>query len=165
MIMNKIYIIGPVASGKTTLAKKLSTILNIPYYELDNVIYKSKDVKRNQSETAKRFNKIINSKKWIIEDVGRAIFKEGIDKADVIYFMNISHIKIYYRIIKRWLKQKLRMESCNFYPNLKDLNNMFKWAKKDFKRHKENEIPQEKMVIIKTNKDIKNIINARKYKI
>lgn len=37
--MNKIYILGSVASGKTTLAKNLSIKTNIKYYELDNVIF------------------------------------------------------------------------------------------------------------------------------
>ena len=36
----KIHIIGSVASGKTTLAKELSRKLAIPYYELDNVVWK-----------------------------------------------------------------------------------------------------------------------------
>ena len=35
----KIYIIGPVGSGKTTLAKKLAHKLNIKYYELDKVAW------------------------------------------------------------------------------------------------------------------------------
>ena len=35
----KIYIIGPVGSGKTTLAKCLSKKYNIPYYELDKVVH------------------------------------------------------------------------------------------------------------------------------
>ncbi|WP_440338356.1 shikimate kinase [Lysinibacillus sphaericus] len=35
---SKIHIIGSVGSGKTTLAKELSAKLNIPYYELDNVV-------------------------------------------------------------------------------------------------------------------------------
>lgn len=36
--MKKIYILRSVASGKTTLAKKLSKKLGIPYYELDSII-------------------------------------------------------------------------------------------------------------------------------
>ena len=35
----KIYIIGAVASGKTTLAKTLSDRLEIPYYSLDKVVH------------------------------------------------------------------------------------------------------------------------------
>lgn len=39
IIPNKIHIIGSVGSGKTTLARALSYQLNIPYYELDNVLF------------------------------------------------------------------------------------------------------------------------------
>jgi len=35
-LYSKIYIIGSVASGKTTMAKKLSKLLNIPWHELDS---------------------------------------------------------------------------------------------------------------------------------
>ena len=37
--MKKIYIIGPVGSGKTTLAKHLSSKYNISYYELDKIVH------------------------------------------------------------------------------------------------------------------------------
>ena len=36
----KIDIIGSVASGKTTLAKRISKQYNIPYYEKDNIVWK-----------------------------------------------------------------------------------------------------------------------------
>ena len=36
---NKIYIIGPVGSGKTTLARFLSNKYHIDYYELDKVVF------------------------------------------------------------------------------------------------------------------------------
>lgn len=53
---NKIHIIGSVASGKTTLAKDLSMKLQIPYYELDNVVWKRSDrgdVRRSEEEKSK----------------------------------------------------------------------------------------------------------------
>lgn len=37
--MRKIFIVGIVASGKTTLAKQLSKDMNISWYELDSVVY------------------------------------------------------------------------------------------------------------------------------
>jgi adenylate kinase family enzyme len=40
MINNKkIHIIGSTGSGKTYLARELSNRLNIPYYELDSVMW------------------------------------------------------------------------------------------------------------------------------
>ena len=37
--MRKIFIVGIVASGKTTLAKQLGTDINICWYELDSIVY------------------------------------------------------------------------------------------------------------------------------
>ncbi len=60
----KIHIIGSVGSGKTTLARKLSKTLQIPYYELDNVAWIRKesggDIPRTDEEkrsTYKPFSK------------------------------------------------------------------------------------------------------------
>lgn len=53
MIILKIDIVGSVASGKTTLARKISKEFNIPHYEKDNVVWKrtpSGDVKRIPQE-------------------------------------------------------------------------------------------------------------------
>lgn len=49
----KIDIIGSVASGKTTLAKRISKKYGVPYYEKDNIVWKRtaggdvKEVRRN----------------------------------------------------------------------------------------------------------------------
>lgn len=60
----KIHIISSVGSGKTTLAKKLSLMLNIPFYELDNVVWirhKSGDIRRTEKEREEYLNTIIQS--------------------------------------------------------------------------------------------------------
>lgn len=71
-VPKKIHIIGSVGSGKTTLAKKLSEKLNIPFYELDNVMWKRKksgDVRRTDEERKEYLNSIIHYETWIIEGV------------------------------------------------------------------------------------------------
>jgi adenylate kinase family enzyme len=46
--MNKISILGVTASGKTTLANKISEILNIPVTHLDKIFWKEKGgIKQN----------------------------------------------------------------------------------------------------------------------
>jgi len=40
---DKIRIIGSVGSGKSTLARALSDQLGIPYYELDNMVWRRTD--------------------------------------------------------------------------------------------------------------------------
>ena len=100
---NKIYIIGPVGSGKTTFASKLSKKYNIKYYELDKVSWDDDNgnIKRSKEEVQQIFKNILKNKKWIIEDVGRDKFKEGRTLADVIYYIKFPRIKSYYRVTKR----------------------------------------------------------------
>lgn len=132
---NKIYIIGSVASGKTTLATRLSTKLNIKSYELDKIIYNDDNgnVKRTKKEVKGLFQKIINKKTWIIEDVGREIFVAGLQKADVVYYLKARKVTIYKRCLTRWIKQKLNLETYNYKPTLKSLLQMLSWAKEYFK--------------------------------
>nr|WP_079417585.1 hypothetical protein [Paenibacillus ferrarius] len=69
-IPNKIHIIGSVGSGKTTLARNLSRKISVPYYELDNVVWKrhkSEDIRRSDAERDECLDRIIRSDRWIIE--------------------------------------------------------------------------------------------------
>ena len=142
----KIYIIGPVGSGKTTLAKMLSEKYDINRYELDRIVWNDEEhIKREEIEIKELFNKIISKKSWIIEDVGRKIFVDGMKKADITYYIDLPKYTIYKRCIIRWIKQKIGKEKYNYKPTLKGLFEMLKWAKKDIKNK------EEKITIIKNN--------------
>lgn len=133
--MQKIYIIGSVGSGKTTLAKKLSSNLNIKAYELDKVVWDDDNgnIKRSDEEVFKILNKILEEESWIIEDVGRSKFIEGVKQADIVYYIDFSAVTIYKRCILRWIKQKIGLEKYNYKPTFKSLMQMIKWANQDIK--------------------------------
>ena len=59
MPLNRIYIIGTVASGKSFLAGKLSKILKIKHYDLDDIFWGSKfDEKREEKERNRLFRNL-----------------------------------------------------------------------------------------------------------
>lgn len=99
----KIYIIGPTGSGKTTLSERLSKKYNIKCYELDLLVYDDDNnhIKRLPEVRDNMFNEILKKKSWIIEDVGRQIFKKGRQESDIIYYINIPRIIVYKRVITR----------------------------------------------------------------
>lgn len=78
--INKHYIIAPVGSEKTSLAKRLSHKINIKIYELDKIVWNDdmENISRTEKDILKIFNKAIKQDKWIIEDIGRNIFVEGL---------------------------------------------------------------------------------------
>lgn len=154
----KIYIIGPVASGKSTLARKIAKKYNIKYYELDNLVLDDAlGIKRTEEEIMNLFNKIIKKKSWVIEDVGCNYFKCAYDKVDIIYYIKLNPILLYIRILKRWIKQKCGLESFNYKPTLNGLIQMYKWARNGLKKQKEQikELQNYNLVILNSH-DIKN---------
>ena len=64
----KILIIGSVASGKTTLARKLSQQLNIKHYEIDSIVHDDlNNMKRTHEQQKEIIEKIDTQQSWIIE--------------------------------------------------------------------------------------------------
>lgn len=162
--MKKIYIIGPIGSGKTTFSKKLSKKYNITSYELDKVSWDDDNgnVRRSDEEVFKIFDEILKNDSWIIEDVGRTKFKKGREEADIIYYIKFSKLKSYYRVIKRWIKQRLGLEKYNCPPTFKQFLYFIHIVNSYYKKEerKLNELRQfEDKVVIINKKKIKEILN------
>jgi Adenylate kinase and related kinases len=169
----KIYIVGAVSSGKTTLARKLSEKLNIRYQSLDELVHipdKSNpwgNKKRELKERDNLFHSVIQQSMWIIEDTGRPCFIEGLEAADTIVLLEVPTRIRNYRIIKRWIKQRLRIEKCIYNPNLHMLKSMLQWSKDydlGIDKLKERISPyQEKVIVLNNDREIKNFINKALY--
>ncbi len=156
----RIYIIGQVGSGKTTLANKLSKRYKIKHYELDKVVWNDKNnTKRSNEEQIKLLNKIISKKSWIIEDVGRSIFNIAYDKCDKIYYLKIPSIILYYRVTKRWIRQLLRLEKSDYKQDICTLIQNYKWIHSGLNKEKNklNILKKYKSFELLTIKDIRNI--------
>lgn len=135
----KILISGIVASGKTTLAKKLSSALNIPCYEGDSIAWgfpDEKRYKRTSEEQAETIQRINQKGDWIIEGTNRESQKMLHDMADWIIFLDTPLYVRKYRIVMRWIKQKLGLEKCNYKPDMKMLRQMFIWTS-DFEKKRD----------------------------
>jgi len=164
----KIYIVGSVSSGKSTLAKKLSKTLKIPYQSLDEIVHihdKSNpwgNRKREVEERDNLFYSVIKQPEWIIEDVGRPCFEEGLNRADTIVLLEIFTKVRNYRIIKRWIKQRLGIEKCIYTPRFEMLKCMLQWSK-DYDAGKDklkNRVlqHQKKVITLINNKDINEFL-------
>lgn len=123
--MIKCFITGSVASGKTTLAKKLSEVYHIPYYELDQIIHAPDGTYRSQEECDVIFNNIDQQGDWILEGTYRDRAKIMLNKTTHCLMIDPPVSKRCYRLIKRWIKQRLGKETGHYKPTLKMLYKMF----------------------------------------
>ena len=130
----KIYIVGSVASGKSTLARQISEKTGIKCFHLDDVVHvkdENNSVGNRQRSAEERdalFQEII-SEDYIIEDTGRACFVEGLELADKIIVLDIPYRTRAFRIVRRHIRQVFGIEKEGYRPSLKMVRMMFKWAK------------------------------------
>ena len=161
IITKKIHIIGSVGSGKTTLAKRLSKQLGIPYFELDNVVWKrgeTEDSRRTEQERDAYLQSIVLMEEWIIEGVHNEDWvSKSFQEADMIVFLDTNYFIRTFRIIKRFIKQKLGIENANYKPSFSIFLKMFKWNRYFEEVSKPNffnkyRIYQEKIMVVPNSK-------------
>lgn len=132
----KIRIIGPCGSGKTYIAKELSRKYSVPYYELDNLVWNRVEEVQHQNPVEVRdalLMDILQQDAWIIEGVH---YKWGMDSfrlADIIVIIKPNQLATQYRVVRRFVRTRLGIESANYKQTLHNLYTMlFVWNKDYF---------------------------------
>lgn len=139
----KLYITGPVGSGKTTYARRLSAATGIPCFHLDEAVHVSDPAspsgnsKRPEKERYRIFYEAIDRPDFIVEDTGRVCFSEGMARADYVVLLEPPAAVRYSRLCLRWLKQRLGLEKSLYRPSFSMLRSMLRWAR-DYDTGKDN---------------------------
>ena len=110
----KIHIIGCSGTGKTYLAKRLSNKYNIPHYDLDNIYWDNSfqkyGIKTEVEKRDKLLKNILEKDSWIIEGIYYKWLEQSFKDADIIYILDLPKYIYKFRIIKRFIKRKLKLE-------------------------------------------------------
>ena len=165
----KIYIFGGPGSGKTTIAKKISKEFNVPFFELDKLLYKVVDGKNKKIEEEKRkliIKDFIKKDNWITEGVYRQNWLNLILRESNYVFILIvpKHIRNW-RTTSRTIKRTLGIEKSYHESNIKLIFDFIKFND-EFERERYNEFTNRlkklkiEPIIIKKYQEIKNIINT-----
>src|SRR3989338_2710899 len=163
--MNKIHICGIYGCCKSTLAKRLSAVMDIPYYSLDDIKYKVKyDKIRPVEERIMLVNNISKGNKWITEGTWSNYAENAFKKADVIIFMQIPQIVCNYRILKRFVTRK-KENKDTFLEALKLIREVYRYyfTKQPVSLYTHKEIIEKhnkKVVIIRNNQDISKFLRT-----
>jgi adenylate kinase family enzyme len=160
---NRIYVIGVTCTGKSTLAKKLSNKLKLPFLSLDDIYYKRKiDIIRPKKEVRKIIRNKIKKNKWVIEgSYSLSPWVKWIAKrADLIIYLDSPTHVLVWRIIKRELTKQNKS-----YSRIKSIVNLIKLLRNyekegRAKAHKKLVETHPNGITIKTNKQLQSFLNS-----
>ena len=157
----KIYIVGTVGSGKSTLSDRLSELLEIPVYHLDDIVHVKNEksilgnTKRTDKEIECIFKEILSQENFIIEDTLRNRFTDALHQVDKVVFLDLPLNVLKYRVLKRFVKQKLGIEKSSYKPSLQFLHQMLIWLR-DSPRGKVEGLSN--VLVLKNSKEIRHFI-------
>lgn len=86
--MLKVIIISSPGSGKSTFARKLRDITDIPLYYLDMIWHKPDWTNISQEEFDAQLNNILQKDKWIIDGNYQRTLETLLEKCDTVFLMD-----------------------------------------------------------------------------
>ncbi len=100
---NRICVIGPSNSGKSTFSEKLARKLNFPVLHLDQIAHipHTNWVRAPRKETKKKHDIFIKKEKWIIDGHYKKLLPQRLKRADTIVLIKTNRFKCLFRFFKR----------------------------------------------------------------
>lgn len=148
-MINKIHICGNYGSGKSSLAKNLSDILDIPYYSLDDIKYRIKYCNSIPvEERIAKVEEICGQEKWITEGTWSNYAEKAFEKSDLVVLMQLSIIVCNYNIIKRHFSRREEERTT-----ISETIQLIKEARKYYKTHQSVSLKAHQDLIRKYNKN------------
>lgn len=102
--MERILIIGGNGCGKTTLAQKLASKLEIPLVHLDKLYWKDNWESASKDEFDGLLIKELSKSQWIIDGNMNRTIPLRLKYCDTVIYMDFSRIRCVYGAIKRGIK-------------------------------------------------------------
>jgi nicotinamide riboside kinase len=102
-IMKRVLILGPGASGKSTLATRLAEITGLPVIELDKAFWKPGLLATPRDQWVELQQRLVDEHQWIIDgDLGPYDAVEvRLRAADTIILLDFSFVRCAWRALQR----------------------------------------------------------------
>lgn len=86
----KIIVVGSPGSGKSYFSKKLSKILNIPVYHMDNIYWREDKTYISREELVHSIEDIMKEEQWIIDGNYFSTMDQRVQRAETIIYLDFD---------------------------------------------------------------------------
>ena len=110
--MDRILVIGPPGSGKSTLSPRLSEITGVPRIDLNALQIKEDGHPVLQTEWNKISADLIAQDRWIFDGARLESLDQDLPRADAVILDHIPGLRSFYQWVKREVRSKDQWLKC-----------------------------------------------------
>ncbi|MDO9231641.1 MAG: AAA family ATPase [bacterium] len=166
--MKKILILGSCGAGKSTLARKMQSILDIEIIHLDQHYWKPNWTKTESEEWEKKVEELIKGERWIIDGNYRSTLDIRLPQSDTVIWLDFPRMTCLRRLLKRRLK-KNRVDEISGCKERISFN-LLKWVLWKFPRDNRKDIikrletirKEKNVFVLKSDRDVDEFLNKLK---
>ena len=112
--MQRISVVGNSGSGKTTAARELSALLNVPHVELDAIFHQPGWEELPTTEFRDRVARLAQGPAWVIDGNYTAVRDLVWSRADTVIWLDLPRRRVMWQVVRRTLARlALRRELWN----------------------------------------------------
>ena len=165
--MKRIILIGCGGAGKSTLARKMGDILNIPVVHLDKLFWKPNWVETSPEEFDALLAQELAKDRWIMDGNFNRTMPERIKRCDTIIYLDFSRVACLLGVVKRVITTygKVRPDMGEGCPERVDLD-FLKWVWNFNKNKREsyykmlNEVENIETIVLKNRRAAKLFLKS-----
>lgn len=167
-IMDRIAVMGPPGSGKTTLAQQIAEITGLPIVHIDYYFLNDPKNMYDKADFIMHLEALVSQDKWVMDGEYISSDTSRLSRADLIVYLDIPRRVHFTRLLLRRVKYHKKAR-----PGLPEnweekLNRDFLRYAWNYKKNKRSdrlalvENAAARTVILKNNKDVKDFLDALK---
>ncbi|MBD3729764.1 MAG: topology modulation protein [Sphingomonadales bacterium] len=99
--MQRVVVIGPCGSGKSTLSRELAVQLDLPLFHMDQLNWNPGWVESDKADLARRVEQVAAGDRWLIDGNYGGTLELRLARADTAIYLDFPVVLCLWRVLRR----------------------------------------------------------------